>query len=121
MIGIAERPTSTYDAIKLPVQGIRNLYAGLSKVKAANNSTVIFYDLIDESLNSQVGTVATSGSYPPFLFWTLPIAIDTPALVKPRKLSLKQAQDLALKALTSAEERRQREREAEAKYWADVE
>lgn len=120
MIEILEQPTSTYDAIKLPVQGIRSLYAGLSKVKAANNSTVILYNLIDESLNSQVGSVATSRSYLPFLFWTLPIETNTSAFAKPRKLSLKQAQDLALKALTSAEERRQREREAEARYWADL-
>ena len=40
--------------------------------------------------------------------------------VKPRELSLKQAQDIALKALASTEERRRREREAEAKYWADI-
>ncbi len=120
MIGVLERPTSTYDEILSPVQGIRNLYAGLSKSVAAHNSTVILYSLIDEALNDQVDFIATSGSYPPFPFWTLPSAIGTSALTKPQKLSLKQAQELALKALVSAEERRQREREAEAKYWADL-
>jgi hypothetical protein len=103
-----------------PVQGIRNLYAGLSKSRATQNSTVILYNLINDSLNEQVDFVATTGSYPPFPFWTLPIAIVAPAFATPQKLSLKQAQDLALKALASAEERRQREREAEAKYWADL-
>lgn len=118
MIGIQERSASTYDATILPIQGILNLYAGLSRSVATHNSTVLLYDLMND--NSQVDYVATSGSYAPLPFWNLPIAINAPTLVQPRKLSLKQAQDLALKALASAEERRKREREAEAKYWADL-
>lgn len=36
-----------------------------------------------------------------------------------RALTMKQARELALKALYDAEERRQKQREQEAKYWMD--
>lgn len=120
MIGVLDRSTSTYDAIKIPAQGFRNLYTGLSKIIAAHNSTAIRYDLPDNTLIGQTDNVVTTGSYSITPFWILPVAPETPTFVKPKKLSLKQAQEIALKALTSAEERRQREREEEAKFWEDL-
>jgi hypothetical protein len=114
-----EHSTSTYDATALPFYSIRNLYAGLSSIVGTHNSTVNLYNLLGESYNNLDDCVITSGSYPSTPFWNLPVATAT--FVRQRKLSLKQAQDLALKALASAEERRQQEREAEAKYWADLE
>lgn len=119
MTSTLERSTSTYDATTLPVHSIRNLYAGLSSIVGAHNSTVNLYNLLGESYNNPNDFVITSGSYPSVPFWILPVATAT--FVKQRKLSLKQAQKLALKALTSAEDRRQLEREAEARYWSDLE
>jgi hypothetical protein len=120
MISLIESTTSTYDAAELPVQSIRNLYAGLSRSLASQNSTAILYNLFGDSYNRQVDFVVTSGSHPTFPFWNLPVSNEIPLLVKPQRLSMKEARDLALKALTSAEDRRQREREAEAKFWAEL-
>lgn len=120
MIGTLERPTSTYDAKMRSGQDIRYLYAGLARSIANQNSTVILNNFNDDSINNHFDLVATSGSYPPFPFWVSPIELKTTSKIKPHKLSLKEAQVMALKALVSAEERRQREREAEANYWAEL-
>lgn len=115
---ITEQFTSTYNAPAFHNQSIMALYAGANRLGAAPSTSVVLLGL-DEPSNPRFDYVVTSGSYPQAQLWNFPIA-EGEALIKPRKLSLIQAQELALKALESAEARRKREREAEAKFWADL-
>ena len=117
---LTEQDISTYNSPTIPNQSVMALYAGSNRSVASPSSTAIILNLDDETFNRRFDYVVTSGTYLPPQLWNFPIAGETEAIIKPRKLSLKQAQDLAHKALVSAEARRQREREAEAKFWADL-
>lgn len=118
MIGVVEKDPKTYEIPAHTLDGMRNLYAGLFRTRVAQNSTANIYFVADD-YPRQFDNVATTGSYPPLALWFLPVDMPTQK-DRQQKLTLKQAKDLAIKALLDAEQRRQNERELEANYWAEL-
>ncbi len=117
MIDVIEKDPKTYEIPSHSPDAMRNLYAGLFRTRAAQNSTANVYFAVDD-YPRQFDNVATTGSYPPLALWVLPVDITIQEYKKER-LTLKQAKDLAIKALLNAEKRRQDERDFEANYWAE--
>jgi hypothetical protein len=120
MINEKERThVTTYDQTILPsAEGVRSLYAGFFKKALEQNSSVIVY-YANDILDNRTGAATVFDVYHQPLFRMSPLE-DTPHRKIYPKLSLKQAQEIALKALVNAEQRRQSEREAEAKYWSEL-
>jgi len=120
MIGILEKRTETYDSDSQTTLNVMYPYTNVAYKNRNITSKVELNNSSEESFNGQIDFITTSGSFHYIPFWCLPVAPELPINPPERLLTFKQAQELAQTALYLAEERRQREWEEEAKYWADI-
>ena len=109
---------TTYDQITpASADGLKSLYAGLfKKVLTPNSSVIVEYGQNLLGL-SDTTTVFETSPFEPFGIRSLELETHKK---QQTKLSLKEATELALGALIRAEQRRQLEREAESKYWSEI-
>lgn len=119
MIGVLDKDTKTYDSVEPSVIDIiSKSYISLSRARTMLNTTETSYYL--QGLNAEeYDNGVITGSYFPTEAWSLPKPLSN-SQTSQRKLTLKQARDLAVKSLLDAERRRQLERDQEAKYWSDI-
>ncbi|MDI6769029.1 MAG: hypothetical protein QMD04_05075 [Anaerolineales bacterium] len=117
-----DQPTCTYDvAPQVKPFLTSRIYAGLWETIGRQNASapLIFPEtgLRDDRGN---GVVSTGWH----MFWPMPQAFYARPQIsrpQPRKISLHEAQRVAIEALLSAEKRRQENREREAVFWAAME
>lgn len=103
-------------------------YAGLWQVLAGQNASVELIFPVAHLFDSQGidGVVSGGWGLSPrvnrvFGIWTGPPVVQAQKPEAARRISLAEAQRLAIAALLEAEERRQDEREREAAFWAALE
>ena len=103
-------------------------YAGLWQVLAGQNASVELIFPVADLFNSQGidGVVSGGWGLSPrvnrvFGIWTRPLEVQARKVEAARRISLAEAQRLAIAALLEAEERRRGEREREAAFWAALE
>jgi hypothetical protein len=103
-------------------------YAGLWQIVALQNASVELIFPVADLFNSQGIDGVVSGGWGlssrvnrVFGIWTSPLVVQAQKVEAARRISLAEAQRLAIAALLEAEERRRDEREREAAFWAALE
>ena len=119
-MNVFDQPTDTYEVVP-QLKHTPQLYAGLWDTIAKQNASVslIFHDI---GLRDDQGNGVVSTDW--HMFWPVRQAFyaePRTSITQPRKISLREAQRVAVEALLSAEKRRQENREREAVFWAAME
>jgi hypothetical protein len=119
-MSVVDQPTDTYEVVP-PLKYTPQLYAGVRDTIARQNASapLIFPDI---GLRDDQGNGVVSTGW--HMFWPVPQAFYARPQIsrpRPRKISLHEAQRVAVEALLNAEKRRQENREREAIFWAALE